>query len=196
MLDPLSVGLLVSMLTLHFYLHFRLNSLASLILVEPLMAAVKGAHSPFMKCESIKLLSSIYNYGASNSEEVMLKESKSALKQRSTKVVETLKDMLGDSNLRKAKNGDEVLIATKHFIQYVKAQDEGILTDTELCSLQDALKTIKGSTNRAGTKKMCTSLSETISSLARRDDAEEQKPKRPKAPKTPKSSKKPKKSKK
>mmetsp|Transcript_4912 Transcript_4912/g.11246 ORF Transcript_4912/g.11246 Transcript_4912/m.11246 type:complete len:1423 (+) Transcript_4912:56-4324(+) len=174
----------------------RMPSQASLILVEPLMTAAAGAHSPFLKCESIKLLSAIYKHDASNSEEVMSKDAKSAVTKCCSKVAETLKDALGDSSLKKAKHRDEVLSAIKNVVNYVKAQDEGILTESELCSLQETLKAVGGNCKSAGMKQLCVQVSDTISRLPRRSEVEEQKPKRSKTPKTPKSSKKPKKSKK
>jgi hypothetical protein len=175
----------------------RLPVLASIILVGPLTKAAKSAHSSFLKCESIKLLSAIYNHGSNTPEEDdLLKKSNGALKDKCSEVAGALVRALGDGDLQKAKHRDEVLSATKHFINYVKAQSEGILSDSDLCSLQESINLVGGKCKSAGTKKLCTQVSEAISALPRLENGKEEKPKHSKAPKTPKSTKKPKKSKK
>ena len=173
----------------------RMPSLASLILVEPLLAAASGAHSPFLKCESIKLMSSIYKNDASNSEVILSKKASSAMKKDCSKVAKALQGALGDSSLQKAKHRDEVLISTKHFVNYLKAQNEVILSESELSSLQQTMKTVGGKC-KGGMKNLCSQVSETIASLLKDAQDEEKKPnKRSNAPKT-KSSKKQKKTKK
>ena len=168
----------------------RMPSLASLILVEPLMAAASGAHSPFLKCESIKLMSSIYKNDASNSDNM---KANSAMKKDCSKVANALEGALGDSNLQKAKHRDEVLISTKHFVNYVKAQNEVILTESELSSLQQTMKKAGGKC-KGGMKNLCSQVLETIASLLKDAQDEEKKPnKRPKAPKSSKKQKKTKK---
>jgi hypothetical protein len=155
------------------------------------MAAASGAHSAFLKCESIKLLSAIYKQ--SNNEEGMSEKSRNKMKKGCSKVAETLRGALGDSSLQKAKHRDEVLIATKYFMYYLKAQDEGILTESECSSLQEALTKVGGACKSGGMKQMCLQVSQILASLARKTEEEEQKPKRPKAPKRNKKQKKSKK---
>jgi len=167
----------------------RMPSLASLILMEPLMTAARGAHSPFLKCESIKLLSALYKHDGTVGE--LTKEASSSIKGCCPKVAQTLRDALGDTGLQKAKHRDEVLIATKHFVNYAKGQDVGIVTDADLCGLQEALTTVGRSCKSAGMRQMCSQLSDAISAMPRQE-----KMKRSKPTKVPKSSKKQKKSKK
>lgn len=168
----------------------RMPSQASLILVEPLMTAARGAKSPFLKCESIKLLSAIYKSDALNSEEGMSKEAQSAMKKYCGKVAEALKEALGDSTLQKAKHRDEVLIATKNVVNYAKAQDKGILTGSEVSSLQKTLKVVEGNCKSAGMKKLCSQVIDSVSGLAVRNEVDDEKPKRSKTTKALKSSKK------
>ena len=155
------------------------------------MTAASKAHSPYLKCESIKLLSAIY---ASSSDESMSVEAKVALRSSCSKVAGTLQGALGDSSLQKAKHRDEVLAATKQLVNYLKAQDDAILTGSEIEPLQEALKKVADNCKGAGMKQMCSQVLDTMSGLARKDD--EEKPKRSKSAKTPKSSKKQKKTKK
>jgi len=155
------------------------------------MAAASSAHSPFLKCESVKLLSAIYKQ--SNNEEGMSEKSKSKMKKCCSKVAETLRSALGDSSLLRAKHRDEVLIATKNFMNYLKAQDEGILTESECSSLQEALTTVGGTCKSGGMKQVCSQVSQTLASLARKTEDEKQKPKCSKAPKSNKKQKKSKK---
>ncbi|KAL9183676.1 hypothetical protein ACHAXT_004532 [Thalassiosira profunda] len=173
----------------------RMPSLAVVVLLDPLLTAASDAHSAFLKCESVKLLSSIYKHDTPNPEEHFSSTARSAMKGNCSKVSVALGNALGDSSLQKAKHREEVLTAIKHFVHFVKAQDAGILTDAELCALQKSLKGVN--CKSAGMKQQCSQLSEAVAGLARRVEGnEEQKPKRPKASKTPKTSKKAKKSKK
>ena len=160
------------------------------------MTAVRDAHSPFLKCESIKLLSALYKHDGTNAEELLSKKASSSTKECCSKVAETLQHALGDSSLQKPKHRDEVLVATKHFVNYLQAQDEGILTDAEIRAFQETLKTVKRNCKSTGMKQMCKAVYDKISVLARREIAEEPTPKRSKDSKVPKSSKKQKKSKK
>jgi hypothetical protein len=155
------------------------------------MSAASGAHSSFLKCESIKLLSAIYKQ--SNNEEGMTEESRGKLKKKCSKVADTLKSALGDLNLQRSKHRDEVLIATKCFVNFLKAQNEGILTELELASLQETLTKVAGTIKSGGMKQLCSQVSQTIANLPRRTEDEEQKPKRSKEPKSSKKQKKSKK---
>jgi hypothetical protein len=160
------------------------------------MTAAGGAHSSYLKCESIKLLSSIYKHDTSNTEELSEKARRS-MKECCSKVGSTLNDAQGDKSLQKAKHRDEVVVATKHFINYLKAQNEGILTDSDITRLQESLQVVGSKCKSAGMKNMISQVAETASSLARRDSDREQTPtKRLQTPKTKKTSKKHKKSKK
>mmetsp|Transcript_45319 Transcript_45319/g.95076 ORF Transcript_45319/g.95076 Transcript_45319/m.95076 type:complete len:1434 (+) Transcript_45319:142-4443(+) len=174
----------------------RMPSLASLVLAKPLMTAAREAHSPFLKCESIKLMAALYKHDGTNADELMSKQAISTLKQCCSKAAETLKNALEDSSLQKAKHQDEVLNTTRHFVNYVKAQNEGILTNAELSGLQKALEKAGESQKGQKGKQLFSQISDTIKTLARLDIGEGQKPKHPKTPKVPKSSKKQKKSKK
>lgn len=169
----------------------RMPSLASLILLQPLITAARGANSPFLKCESIKLLSTLYKHDGKHYDEPLSKKASSSMKECCSKVAETLKDALVDSSLlKKAKHRDEILLATKHFVNYAKAQDEGMLTEEEICALQKNIETVQGNCN-SGIKQLCSQVSETLSGLSRRESS-----KRANNSKAPKSGKKKKKSKK
>ncbi len=158
--------------------------------MEPLITAASKAHSPYLKCESIKLLSAIYKHDVSNSDESMSVEAKVALRSSCSNAAERLAGALGDSSLQKAKHRDEVLIATKQFTNYLKAQDEAILTESEIEPLEEALKKFADNCNSAGMKQMCTQVLDTMSGLARKDEGEqEQKTKRSKTPKSSKQKK-------
>merc|ERR1712176_506253 len=68
----------------------RMPSLASLILIEPLMAASRGAHSAFLKCESIKLLSAIYKHEGTQSDGQLSKKAISSMKECCSGLAQTL----------------------------------------------------------------------------------------------------------
>ena len=70
-------------------------------------------------------------------------------------------------------------MCTKHFIHYLKAHEEGILTESEFCSLQSTLKSVEVNCNSAGMKQLCSQVSVTIESLPRKADTNEQKSKHP-----------------
>jgi hypothetical protein len=165
----------------------RLPTVAAQILIKPLVAAAGGAHSPFIKCESIKLLSAIYKQ--SNNEEIMSDKSRSEMKKGCSKVAAALVFALSDSTLERTKHRHEILIATRDFVIFLKAQEEGILTDSELASLQDTLKVVGGALKKGGLKQMCLQSSETINSIAKRTE-DEDKTKKQKTPKTNKKQKK------
>jgi len=120
----------------------------------------------------------------------MSKEAQSAMKKYCGKVAEALKEALGDSTLQKAKHRDEVLIATKNVVNYAKAQDKGILTGSEVSSLQKTLKVVEGNCKSAGMKKLCSQVIDSVSGLAVRNEVDDEKPKRSKTTKALKSSKK------
>lgn len=153
----------------------RIPSLAALILIVPLLTATSGARSPFLKCESIKLLSAIYKHDVSRSEEGISDNAIIEMKSVCSKVAAAFDCALGDSSLQKSKHRDEVLISTKHFIHYLKAHEEGILTESDLCSLQSTLKSVEVNCNSAGMKQLCSQVSVTIASLPRKADTNEQK---------------------
>jgi DNA polymerase phi len=170
----------------------RMPSLAVVSLVEPLVTAAKEAKSAYLKCESIKLLSEIYKHDTSSADEQLSDKARSAMKELCGKVAEAFAVVLGDADLQKGKNRErknDVLHSTKDFIHYVKAHDEGLLSDSELSALQESLKTVGSNCNSAGMKQLCSQVSDIILALPRQ--AEEEKPKRStRSAKTPKSSKK------
>jgi len=171
----------------------RMPSLASVVLTGPLLSAINNAKSPFLARESIKLLSMLYKHDGTQAEELMSKKASDTLKECCSRVADTLKGALGNASLQKAKDRNEVLLATKRLVHYMKVQKEGLLTDAELCELQDTLKTVGENCESARTKQMCSQLSDTITGLERRDKVQDSKPKRSKTSKTPKSRKKQKK---
>ena len=168
----------------------RMPSLASLILLEPLTAAASSAHSPFLKVESFRLLSSIYKHDASNSKDnVMSKKAIDAAKRGCNDVVQALKGALDNSSLHKAKHLDEVLITIKNVINYVKSQDgDEILSESDLTSLQQSLKAVGDSRDPGKVKKLCSELATNISSLV--EEGAKKPNKRTKAPKSSKKAKK------
>lgn len=165
---------------------FLCCSLASLILTEPLVSAAGGARSPFLKCESIKLLSAIYKHDVSKSEEGISDNSRRVMKTVCSKVATAFESALDDSSLQKSKHRDEVLVSTKHFIHYLKSHEEGILTESELSSLQSTVKVVGDNCNSAGMKQLCSQMSVIITSLPRRADTKEQKSTVSKQPKSSK----------
>ena len=135
----------------------------------------------------------LYKNDGTKTEERLSEKASSSLKESCSEVAGTLKDALGNTSLQKTKDKNEILLATKQFIHYLKAREEGVLTDTEICALQGALKTAGENCTSTGTKQLCSQLSDAMSSLARQEQAKDTKPtKRSKTPKTPKSQKKPK----
>jgi hypothetical protein len=154
--------------------------------VEPLVAAASGARSPFLKCEAIKLLSAIYKHDVSISEEGMSDNARREMKIVCNKVAAAFASALGDSSLHKSKYRDEVLISTKQFIHYLKAHEEGILTESDLCSLQRALKTVGDNCNSAGMKQLCSQVLVIIASLPKKSVTKEQESIVPKQPKSSK----------
>lgn len=143
--------------------------------MDPLVAAANNARSPFLKCESIKLLSAIYKHDVSKSEEGMSVNARREMKLYCSKVAAAFDRALGDSSLQKSKHRDEVLLSTKNFILYLKSHEEGILGESDLSSLQSTLKTVEGNINSAGMKQLCSQVSVMITSLPRKVDAEVQK---------------------
>ncbi len=111
----------------------------------------------------------------SRSEEGISDNARREMKSVCCKVAAAFDFALGDSSLQKSKHRDEVLISTKHFIHYLKAHEEGILTESYLSSLQSTLKSVEVNCNSAGMKQLCSQVSVTISSLPRKADSNEQK---------------------
>lgn len=159
-------------------------SLASCILIEPLTEATRNGISPYIKCESIKLLSAIYKHDVSSEEEHF---SVSAKKNSCSKVVAVLNDSLSDSSLSKAKHRDEALQGCKTVLNYVKAHHP--LTSEELTSLETNLKEILTTMKGGGMKQLVLKLIDTVKGLPR-VDGQEAKQKAPKSTKERKKRKK------
>ncbi|KAL7554479.1 hypothetical protein ACHAWF_017929 [Thalassiosira exigua] len=172
----------------------RMPSLAAVILTEPLLTATSASASPFLRCESIKLLCAIYKHD--NAEEQLSDKAKHTMENCYGKFSMSLRDALGDSGLQKAKYRDEVLVATKHFINHIKSHGEGLSLDSELSALQESLSIAGTNSKSAGMKQMCSQISDAISSTMQVNGNHKQKPRRSKGPKTSKTDKKQKKARK
>ena len=142
-----------------------------MILVEPLLKSAKDAHSAFLKCESMRLLSLIYRHGTAkshndneNAENLLSKKALGVMKNNSSKIAVLLNEALCDQGM-KAKHRDEVLNSMKHLIHYAKSQDTGILSLSELNSLKETLSSIKSESK--GVKQLCSQMSETISEMTK-----------------------------
>jgi hypothetical protein len=170
----------------------RLPSLSSLILIEPLMASASSANSPYLKCESMRLLSSIYKRDKASTPEQLSGRAQQTMTKSCANFAETLRTALDDSSLSKAQHRDKILEATKQFIGYLKAHDEGLMVESDLSALADTLNKVGENSKSAGMKQVCSRLRDTISGLPRKekDQVDELKPKRAKTPKTPKTNKK------
>ncbi len=164
----------------------RMPSLASIALITPLSEASQAGHSAFIKCESVRLLAAIF-HGCS-ADETLSDKARSNMKESSSNAVKSLLEALADPSLQKPKHRDEVLHATKHFVNFAKDQKDGVLTDSELSSLRESLSAVGNKCKSKGMKQMCMQVCEVISDdVPRRTD---DKAKRLKSVKTPKSTKK------
>lgn len=65
----------------------------------------------------------------------------------------------------KAKHRDEVLNATKLFIQYVKSNKAANTGSSELIPLKEALEFVINESKGSGTKQLCTQVIEVISEV-------------------------------
>jgi len=110
------------------------------------------------------------------------------MKESSSNAAKSLSEALADPSLQKAKHRDEVLHATKHFVNFAKDQKDGVLTESDLSSLRESLSAAGKKCKSKGMKQMCKKVCEVISDdVPRRTD---DKAKRSKSAKTPKSAKK------
>lgn len=148
-------------------------SLASCILIEPLTEATRNGISPYIKCESVKLLSAIYKHNVSTAEEHFSASAKKSLANSCSQVVAALSDLLSDSSLSKAKYRDEVLQGCKTVLNYVKAHHP--LTRDELTSLETNLKEVSTNMKSGGMKQLVLKLIDTVKELPSVDDKAKQK---------------------
>eukprot|EP00804_Cyclotella_cryptica_P001374 CCRYP_014128-RA/>CCRYP_014128-RA protein AED:0.02 eAED:0.02 QI:2050/1/1/1/0.5/0.66/3/221/924 len=147
----------------------RIPSLATVVLVEPLTAAAKDAHTGFLRCESLKLLSLLFRGDKNKSEETLSKKAHTLLNDNCNNFALTLKESLCDSSLERVKNKEEILNAVKHFITYAKSHAAAIKI-TSLDDLQKALQTAADSTKSAGTKSTCLKLADELTEIAQHAD--------------------------
>lgn len=165
---------------------FHINqSLAATVLIGPLIKSAKDAHTGYLKCESLRLLSLFYRGDKGNKDDTVTPKAHSLLNDNCSNVAVVLKDSLCDPILQKTKNKDELLNAVKHFVTYARSRASSI-SAADLNELKDALKTAADTTKSAGMKSTCSRLAEELSEVA----------KEAAGPKPPKSSSKKKKSKK
>lgn len=143
----------------------RLPSLATAVLVEPLIEAVKNAHSGYLKCESLRLLSSFYR-GDRGSKDITSKKNQSMLNGSSGKVASILKDSLCDTSMQKTKNKEEVMNAVKHFVSYAKSHSS-FIPIADLTGLKEALDSVADATKSTGTKNMCLKVAEEIAEIVK-----------------------------
>ena len=163
----------------------RMPNLASTALINPLIEATKKGNSAFIKCESVRLLAAIFH--ECSADEKLSDKARNTMKETSSAVAKSLSEGLADSSLqKKAKHRDEIINAVKHFVNFLKVQNEGILLESELSTLQKSLSEAGDRCNSAGMKQMCSQVCKVIEGLPR----QEERAKRSKATKTPKSSKK------
>ena len=152
-----------------------MHSLAAVVLVEPLIASAKGAHSGYLKCESLRLLSLFYRGDKGNKEDAPSEEAQKAMNNSCSSVATVLKDSLDDAALHKTKNKDEVLNAVKHFGSYAKSHASSI-SAVDLNGLKEALDTASGATKSAGMKNAYSKLAEEIAELAKQASSADPKP--------------------
>jgi len=151
-------------------------SIAASVLVEPLAVSARDAHSAFIKCESLKLLSLFYRGDKRDKENALTEQAQAKLNNNCNNVTTVLVDSLCDPSLQKTKNKDEILNAVKHFTTYAKS-NTSLVSASKLNKLKDALDTLADKTKSAGMKNSCAKLAEEVAQIAQNTGA-----------KTPKSS--------
>ena len=144
----------------------RMPSLATVVLTEPLITSAKDAHSGFLKCECIRLISLLYRGEMSSGEEALSEMAQTILSSGCNRTAVVLKESLCDASLHKVKNSDEVLNASKHFLSHVKAHPSTI-TLASCNDLRMALKTAADLTKSIGTKNTCLKLADEVSEVAK-----------------------------
>lgn len=134
--------------------------------MEPLLAAAKSAHSGYLRCESLRLLSLFYR--ASTKEDVTSNSTvQSTLTDSCSNVALVLQDSLNDASLQKSKNKDEVLNVVKQFASYAKSHISNIKS-TDLIGLVDAVKAAGDATKSAGVKNTCLKLVEEMTEISQK----------------------------
>ena len=165
----------------------RLPSLASVALITPLSNASQKGHSAFIKCESIRFLAATFH--VCSTDETLTDRARCTMKESCSIVAKTIARALTDSSLEKAKRRGEVMSAAKQFVNFIRDQKEGILTESELSNLKESLSKAGQESKSKGTKQMSSKICETISVIPRRCDEKIKRSKSAKT-KTPKSTKK------
>ena len=153
----------------------RLPSLATAVLVEPLIEAANNAHSGYLKCESLRLLSTFYR-GDRGTKDITSKKNQTILNGSCHKVAAILKESLCDASLNKAKNKDEVMNAVKHFTSYAKSHTS-FISAADLIGLKEALDSVADSTKSTGMKNMCSKVAEEIAEIAKEVTPPQKQPK-------------------
>lgn len=129
----------------------------------PLIEAAQSAHSGYLRCESLRLLSHFYR--ASGKEDEPSEKVRETLTGSCSNVAHVLKDSLCDVSLQKSKNKDEILNAVKHFASYANSHASTIAA-SDLIELNDALKLAEDATKSVGMKNICLKLSEDLSEIS------------------------------
>jgi len=150
----------------------RMPSLAAVVLIEPLCTAAKESVASFIKSESIRVLSIIYKHGTGkpqhdaehNAEHSLSQKAISTMKDNCRNVASLLTGVLNNQSM-KAKHRDEVLNATKLFIQYVKSNKAVNTGSSELVPLKEALEFVTNESKGSGTKQLCTQVIEVIAEV-------------------------------
>lgn len=135
-----------------------------MFLVEPLIQAAEEAHSGYLRCESIRMLSLFYRGDKGNKEDGLPEKAQEMLSNNCGNVVDALKKSFCDSSLQKTKNRDELTSAVKHLVSYAKSHSSAAAS-ADVSGLKDALQTAAGKTNSAGMKNTYTKLAEEVSAI-------------------------------
>jgi hypothetical protein len=146
-----------------------MDSLATVVLAQPLITAAKDAHTGFLRCESLRLLSLLFRRDKNTSEETLSEKAQTVLNNSCNNFAITLKDSLCDSTLDKSKNKEEILNAVKHLVAYAKSH-AAEMKKSNIDDLQKALHTAAASTKSAGTRGICSRLADELSEVAQHAD--------------------------
>ncbi len=145
------------------------DSLATVVLVQPLITAAKDAHTGYLRCESLRLLSLLFRGDKNSREETLSMKAQTVLNNSCNSFAITLKDSLCDSALEKSRNKEEILNAVKHFVVYAKSH-AAAMKKSSIDDLQKALLTAADSTNSAGIRSTCSRMADELTEVAQHAD--------------------------
>jgi hypothetical protein len=147
--------------------------LAQAVLVESLSAAAGTARSTFLKSESFRLLSLIYNPKLNSNTSSLDKSAVQKLVKAADSVLESVVASVKDPEMKKTKRVREVLKTAEKVIAFLASSEASTLPTKRMRELAESLDQVKDNSESQGVKSDCDKLQSAMKGLLEKDPVDD-----------------------